>query len=142
MPLSNTLLFLTAEKTAFQVASGAFARQVGVIMLEEATSAANRDFLEKVLQAAQLNLANDTLLAEIPAGEPRQIAPDLQEKKPTHLLIFGISPAQLGLSIEIKPYQPTPFYGCIWLFADNLSILASDVTKKKQLWAALQQMFL
>lgn len=142
MPLSNTLLFLAADKTAFQGASGGFARKVGVLMLEEAMAAANRDFLEKVLQAAQLNLANDTLLAEIPAGESRLIAPDLQAKKPAQLLIFGIPPAQLGLSIEISQYHPTPFLGCTWLFADNLSTLAADVTKKKQLWSALQQMFL
>ena len=142
MLFSDTLLFLTAEKTAFEKASGAFARKVGVLILEESGSAANRDFLEKVLLAAQLKLTDDTLLAEIPAAELCQIAPDLQEKKPEYLLVFGIPPTQLGLSIAFHPYQVTHFYGCNWLFADKLSTLSSDVAKKKLLWTALQKMFL
>ena len=142
MLLSNELLFVTAEKTALANAKGGFARQVAVLVLEEPSAISNRDFLDKVLTAAQLSLANDTFLAEIPAGELRAIAPDLMEYQPKQVLVFGLSAAQLGLSFEVQAYQPMAFYGCKWLFADNLSALESDKAKKTQLWTALKQMFL
>jgi hypothetical protein len=142
MLLSNELLFLTAEKSALAEASGGFAKQVLVLAMAEPNSAANREFLVKVLAAAHLNLAQDTLLAEIPATEPRMLAKELQERQPKQVLVFGLSPAQLGLSIEIQAYQPFKFYGITWLFADPLSTLEPDKTKKTQLWTALKQIFL
>lgn len=142
MLLSNELLFITAEKSALADAEGGFARQVTVIALEEPSAAANRDFLDKVLTAAQLNLAQDAFLSEIPAGEARNLAADLLEHQPKQVLVFGLLPAQLGLSFEVQYYQPLNFYGCTWLFADKLSAIESDKAKKTQLWSALKQMFL
>ena len=142
MLLSKELLFFAAEKSALSKAEGGFARNVLVLMLEEPNAIANRDFLAKVLTAANLNLAQDALLAEIPAGESHTLAPDLQERQPKQVLIFGLSPAQLGLSFDIQAYQPFAFYGCTWLFADRLSALEPDKVKKSQLWVALKQMFL
>jgi hypothetical protein len=142
MLLSNELLFVTAEKSALADAKGGFARQVAVLALKELNGSSNRDFLDKVLTAAQLNLAQDALLAEIPAGEPRTLSADFVELQPKQVLVFGLSPAQLGLSFEIQAYQPLTFYGCTWLFADPLSAIESDKTKKTQLWSALKQMFL
>lgn len=142
MLLSNELLFITAEKPALAEASGGFAKQVLVLAMAEPNSAANREFLAKVLAAAHLNLAQDTLLAEIPTGEPRALAPELQLRQPKQVLVFGLSAPQLGLSIEVQTYQPFKFYGTTWLFADPLSILEPDKTKKTQLWTALKQIFL
>lgn len=142
MMLSNELLFLAAEKTALADARGDYAKKVSVLVWEEPQALSNRDFLEKVLAAAQLDLTRDTLLAEIPGGEPRAIAPDLQEHKPAYLLIFGLPPSQLGLAIEPQPYQPLNFLGYTWLFADKLSAIEVDKAKKTQLWTALKQMFL
>ncbi|MBC7774083.1 MAG: hypothetical protein H7246_01490 [Phycisphaerae bacterium] len=142
MLLSNELLFLTAEKSALADAKGGFDRQVAVLALKESSAVTNRDFLDKVLTAAQLNLAKDTFLAEIPATEARALGPDLAEHQPKQVLVFGLSPAQLGLSFEINAYQPLTFYGCTWLFADKLSAIESDKAKKTQLWSALKQMFL
>ena len=142
MLLSNELLFLTAEKTALSDAIGGFLRHLAVLVAEEPAAAANRDFLAKILAAANLNLAQDALLAEIPVNEARVIAPDLNTHQPKQVLVFGLSPAQLGLSFEVPAYQPFNFYGCTWLFADRLSTLEPDKTKKTQLWTALKQMFL
>ena len=142
MILSNELLFLAAEKTALADATGDYARKVVVLVLEEPQTLSNREFLGKVLAAAQLDLQRDTLLGEIPGWEPRAIAPDLQEFKPACLLIFGLTPSQLGLVIEPQAYQPLNFLNCTWLFADKLSSIEMDKAKKTQLWSALKQMFL
>ncbi len=142
MLLSNELLFLTAEKPALSNAVGGFARQLMVLAREEPSASANRDFLAKVLAAANLNLAQDALLAEIPQGESRALAADLNEYKPRQVLVFGLLPTQLGLSFEAEYYQPLSFYGFTWLFADKLSALEPDKVKKTQLWSALKKIFL
>jgi hypothetical protein len=142
MLLANELLFLTAEKSACANATGGFARQLMVLVLEEPNASANRDFLAKVLAAANLNLSQDALLAEIPAQESRALANDLKALAPKQVLVFGLTPAQLGLSFEVQTYQPLNFYGHTWLFAEKLSTLEPDKTKKTQLWTALKQIFL
>ncbi|HAD11782.1 MAG TPA: hypothetical protein DCF33_05015 [Saprospirales bacterium] len=142
MQFNQELIFLAAEKTALAQAEGNFARKVAVLFLAEPNSAANREFIAKVLSAANLNLQQDTLFAELPAHEPVSIAPDLKERKPGHVLVFGISPAQLGLSIQISLYHPTAFYGATWLFADSLSTLEPDKNRKSQLWNGIKTMFL
>lgn len=141
-PLDHELIFLTAEKSALADAEGGFARRIGVLALAEPDfAAANRAFLEKVLTAAHVDLRKDVLLAEILASELRSIASDIREKQPEQILVFGITPAQLGLSVLMRPYQTFDFYGCSWLFADPLSAIEADRSKKTQLWAALKQIF-
>lgn len=142
MLLNNELIFLAAEKTALADATGSFSRQVAVLVLEEQNTALARDFLAKVLLAANLNMAQDTLLAEIPSNTNVLIAPDLKERQPKQVLVFGLQPAQLGLWFEPPLYQPLSFYGSTWLFADKIAVLEPDKAKKAQLWSAIKQIFL
>lgn len=142
MILSNELLFIAAEKSALNHAEGEFARKLMILALAEPMATTNRDFLTKVLAAANLNLPQDAVFAEIPSNEPVALAPDLKLREPKQVLVFGISPVQLGLSFEVQPYQPLQFYGSTWLFADKLSVLEPDKQKKGQLWTAIKQIFL
>ena len=139
----DELIFIAPEHTASEFSSGNFARRVWILVLAEPSFAGtNRDFLAKVLAAANLNLEKDTLLAEIPASQPLKFSTDLKHKTPEQVLVFGLSPAQLGLNLEISLYKPVGFYGTTWLFADALSLLEPDKTRKGQLWTALKQIFL
>lgn len=142
MFLADELIFQAAEKSALADAEGAFAKQVAVLALCEPDSAQLREFLGKVLAAAHLDLSQDTLLAEIPSQEPHNIALDLRERKPRQVLVFGLPPRQLGLQLEMHPYQSVSFLDCTWLFADRVSVLEPDKVKKTQLWSALKKMFL
>lgn len=139
----DELIFAAPEHTASLFSKGGFARRVWVLLLAEPQLLeANRDFLAKVLAAANLNVERDTLFAEIPANEAIGFSSDLKSKQPEYVLVFGLPPAQLGLTIELPLFRPIPFYGTTWLFADALSILEPDKNKKSQLWSALKQMFL
>ena len=102
----------------------------------------NLDFLKKILLAAGLDLEQDTLLAQIQETEQSSFLPKAKEKHPDTVLVFGPSPEQIGLNIQIPRYQPTPFYGTVLLFADKLSALEPDKTRKTNLWQALKQMYL
>lgn len=139
----DELIFLAPERTASDFSEGGFARRTWVLILDEPFIAgANKAFLAKVLAAANLNLEKDTLFAQIPASEPVNFSTDLKRKQPEHVVIFGLPPSQLGLTIETSLYQPVIFYGVTWLFADALSVLEPDKNRKGQLWSALKQMFL
>jgi hypothetical protein len=139
----DELIFIAPERSAVELATGSFVRRIWVLALAEPNPVnSNKIFLAKVLVAANLNLEKDTLFAEIPASMPIGFSTDLKTKHPERVLVFGLPPAQLGLTIEAQLYKPLAFYGADWLFADALSILEPDKNKKGQLWSALKQMFL
>lgn len=142
MLIPDEFFFFIPEQPALESSTGGFAKMVWVLALAEPESAGNREFLSKVLAAANLNFGKDTLFAEIPAQQSLSFSNDIKRKQPAHVLVFGLPPAQLGLTIEAPLYQPLDFYGVNWLFADALSALEPDKTKKSRLWAALKQIFL
>ena len=139
----DDLLFLAPSQSVFETASGAFARQVLIISLADpAATANNRIFLSKVLSAVQLNLEQDTLFVELPAGQPVGLLMDLRQRKPEFVLVFGVPAAQLGLNMTILLYQPFVFQQMTFLFTDALPTLGLDQEKKGQLWTALKTVFL
>ncbi len=136
------LIFVAPALLPNEIAQGRFAKGIWILAAAEPAQAENLDFLKKVLAAAQLDLERDTLFAEIPPGEPVDMAATLRIKPAEKVLVFGIPPQQLGLHIEAPVFQPVVFYGATWLFADALSVLAPDKTKKGLLWTALKSIFL
>ncbi len=139
---SKELIFVTPSMLPNEMAQGRFAKGIWVLALAEPAHPDNTDFLKKVLAAAQLDLERDTLFAEIPEAQPLDMAAGLRIKPAAHILVFGVLPQQLGLHIQPPFFQPFTFYGATWLFADALSVLAPDKTKKGLLWTALKSMFL
>jgi hypothetical protein len=136
------LIFATPAQLPNEIAKGGFAKGIWVLALAEAQQTGNTDFLKKVLGAAQLDLERDTLFAEIPENEPIDMAACLRIKPAAQVLVFGIPPKQLGLHLQAPAFQPFAFYGTTWLFADALSVLEPDKTKKGMLWTALKTMFI
>lgn len=104
-------------------------------------------FLERVLQAAQIRLAKDTLHVAV-AQEKAPAFALLQRKLPFRtLLCFGFSPADLGLQIAPTLYKPIAFMHKTLLFSDSLDVLLEErsqggSTRSGQLWKALKQLFL
>ncbi len=138
----DDLIFLVPEGSLLNEAQGGFARRLLVVTAAEPDAPDAQPFLSKILAAAQLNLAQDALLVEIPADRPFALLPALKSKQPAHVLVFGLSPESLGLALQIALYQPFTFYDSTFCFADKLSLLEPDKTRKAQLWRALQTMFL
>lgn len=101
-----------------------------------------KEFLVKILAAAHINMEKDTLMAEIKGSEAVSLLPVLKEKQPEYILVFGLAPSDVCLSIDAPLYKPFAFYGATWLFAEPLSVLEPDKTRKGLLWRALQQLFL
>jgi hypothetical protein len=133
------LLFSAPESPFPGRLSGGFARRILVVSDSDAPGAL--DFLQKILTAAGIHLERDTLLAVVPGTAPVSVLSILLEKQPEQILVFGLTPAQVGIFIDATTYQPVAFYRATWLFADALLQMEPDKNKKAMLWRALQQVF-
>jgi hypothetical protein len=60
---------------------------------------------------------------------------------PMHLLFFGTTPEALGFPLQIPMYKIQPYNNQQYLVAPNLQQLLTDKAAKKNLWAALKNMF-
>ncbi len=138
---NGELIFLAAENSATELATGDFAKNILVLALDEQNSAANKAFIAKVLQAANLDLAKDALFAEVAANQAVNCFAGLTER-PKFIFVFGLLPAQVGLQASIQPYQTMSFHGATWLFADALGALEPDPARKRKLWEALKPLFI
>ena len=84
------LIFVAPALLPNEIAQGRFAKGIWILAAAEPAQAENLDFLKKVLAAAQLDLERDTLFAEIPPGEPVDMAATLRIKPAEKVLVFGI----------------------------------------------------
>jgi len=138
----NDKIYKSEAKSLLETVRGEFAKSVLVVVQDESAHPGNLDFLKKILGAAGLDLEKDTLFAVIPESEPALILPVLKAKHPEQVLVFGPPPGQLGLNIQVPFYKPLAFMGVTFLFAENLSAIETDKTRKTNLCQALRQIFL
>lgn len=138
---TEELVYRVAEASVSDLAKGNFTKKILILALSELNTPGNIEFITKVLSAANLDLLEDTLFAEIPANTPVNCFTGLMER-PKFILVFGLHPAQVGLAALVQPYQTVDLNGSTWLFADSLSVLEPDRAKKGKLWEALKGIFL
>lgn len=110
-----------------------------IVLINSSLQEKDKQFLEKVLQAVSIPL-DQVLIVSMPYSKPSytQLANKFPFKK---LIAFGLSPLDLKLKFTNKHYQLFLFQNKKLLFAEDISILSTDVSKKKLLWAGLQKMF-
>jgi hypothetical protein len=135
------LLFMVPETALADQATGQYAQKVMVIVAAEPAFPGWKDFLEKLLGAAKINLQQDTRLYWIEAGTSFRVAQEIKNKQPEQVLFFGIQPDSMGLHIQVSKYQPLFFCNTTMVFADALSKLEPDRNLKTQMWTALKVMF-
>lgn len=138
---NQDLLFIVPDASLSEKPEGNYAQKVLILMLKEPAFADWRGFLEKLLGAAKINLANDTLLVALQNKEQLSIAPLLKSKQPDQVLVFGIQPDQMGLYLSVEKYQPIFFSNTNFLFADSLSVLEPDKNLKMKMWTAMKTLF-
>ncbi len=138
----NDKVYKIAAKSLLEIARGGYSKQVFVVVQSEPEHPGNLEFLKKILLAAGLDFEQDTLYAEVQDAEPRAILPVLKINHPDSVLVFGLSPSQIGLNIQVPLYKPLVFCDTTFLFSEKLSAIEPDKTRKTNLWQALRQMFL
>lgn len=138
----NEVVYIIPEESIQDRISGQFAKKIFVLARREATAPGNHAFLAKVLSATAVELDRDAALVLADTGEILSLLPILHQKNAEKILIFGFTPDEIGLRVQVTLYKPFIFYQATWLFADALSVLEPDKALKGQLWTALKQIFL
>jgi hypothetical protein len=96
-------------------------------------------FLQGILQACRIDL-KDVALAM-----PHQDNLDYQQLQETFgsslVLLFGITPGDIGLPVYFPHFQLQEFSGVTYLSSPDLAILENDKLLKSKLWLCLKQYF-
>jgi hypothetical protein len=98
-------------------------------------------FLEKILQAVQVELGKQAFLIRLTASEKISSSSYLEVPAISKILVFGLPPEQIGLQIEVTPYELFHFCDRQMLFADSLADISSKKSLKRLLWEALKVLF-
>ena len=136
-------IFPTPELSEFSAQlAGANVQQVLVGFFDE-QSVEREDYLKKIMSAAKLNLLED---CRILRGSHETKFPSFIDIQHAHnvqkAVFFGIKPSDLGLNLEMPPYQPIVFNKCVFLFVDKISIIEPSKERRAALWVCLQKIFL
>lgn len=108
-----------------------------VVVISKPIEAQSEQFLQKILAAVQLDLNKDVLLTQQPVlYKQLDVAAPVQST-----VVFGYTPVELSLHIDVKPYQIIQFKQKRLLFVHELNQIAADIDKKKMLWQQLQILF-
>lgn len=112
-----------------------------LVCYESAISIELEDFLAKIFKAVKVDLEKEVCQLNA-RGANLSWALIEAEYNFQKILCFGLAPSQIGLNLQLKAYQPQTWEGKECLVAHKLADIQQDPQKKRQLWTALQQMFL
>ncbi len=99
-----------------------------------------RKLLENILKAIGLQIS-DIQRLNLQHQEMQQFWQINRVYQPQKIIGFGISPRSLGLVVRAIKYRTFSFQEIPILFSDTLAMIEKEVSLKKKLWVALQQMF-
>ncbi len=99
------------------------------------------EFLIKILGAIRYT-PSDVGYVNALSVKPVNIHELSKEVSLNHLLVFGKNILDMTADSRVGYYKPASIGRTPLLIAEELEAIELDVNKKKQLWAALQQMFL
>ncbi|MCB0665919.1 MAG: hypothetical protein KDC80_08870 [Saprospiraceae bacterium] len=106
----------------------------------EANESALQTFLEKILQAIDLDPNKNLCLFSLSPDEDSSLSSLLETvTTPKTIIIFGLSPGNLGMSTRFLPYHLFKLKGNTFLLCDELRSIQSDSNKKRDLWDSLQK---
>ena len=112
-----------------------------IVIKNEDDSEENISLLTKILYAVKLNLKQDVLLLSNPKEKIFGINKMMQNGVVNKILIFGINPKEMGLSISTQMYQVFTISAQQVLIAHPIDQIRQKQDLKKALWSALQKFF-
>ena len=110
-----------------------------MLVLAEAEDFKNhRDLLEKILGAVEYDLQADTAVLTLSPQERINLSSEIEQCE--HLLLFGISPTQIGLNVNLKK-RLIQLERLTIVRSGPLGKVASDTNEKRALWQVLKSVF-
>lgn len=112
-----------------------------LLLADEELDPSNLIFLEKILNAVNLNVDGVDLL-NLHGVQDVDFAELVRGKYINHFITFGVPFERINLDIMMDRYAPVRFDGITFLMTDSLPTIEADVNLKKRLWNSLQRVFL
>lgn len=96
--------------------------------------------LSKMMSAVKYDLNTDVFILKVANNESHSLT--MLNNAYHNTLIFGVNPIDLGLKINLRPYQPARFEKSTIMLCDNLRVISASNEKKRTIWEQLQKMLL
>ena len=100
------------------------------------------DFLGKILKAVQYDITQDVLLISLPQETQIDLTKMMRDVDISSILLFGIPLSKVGIHYNLPNYRPITINSTTYLLAEQLGQISKNQMKKKELWTALQKVFL
>jgi DNA polymerase III psi subunit len=100
------------------------------------------ELLHNILSAAKLSVDKQVHTLSVTRNNAYSFIQMQSKAGFEKALLFGVTPADLGIHLDLHLYQPLPFQGCNFVLADKLADIQQDTNKKKALWSCLKDIYL
>lgn len=101
---------------------------------------ADLEFLTNILTACKLSLNDIVLLNSCSKPQP-QYKDICQVFSPQIIILFGVSPVNVGIPMEFPGYKLQAYNNQTFLLAPSLNEIKAQKPEKEKLWACLQNLF-
>lgn len=145
-PLSKEVASTAAEGPTRILFTGGNARRVCLVMTgsaDDRTFDMQWQFLMRMMAACKMELKDIAVI------DAKQQTIDIRELKeqliPAQLILFGISPLEIGLPVNFPQYKSQSYDDTIYLSVSALDALTQENEEgkllKSKLWLCLRQLF-
>ncbi len=97
-------------------------------------------FLTGILNACKLNMS-DVAVINIGQSANNHYTAISSATLPGIMLLFGVSPQEIGLPLSFPHFQIQPFDNTTYVCAPHLANIRDDQSLKAKLWASLKSVF-
>jgi hypothetical protein len=113
-----------------------------VVKQSDIAAPAHREMLHRLLQAIKCPLPDAAAMIVVEDNQQIKIFDICYHNHITKIVIFGVSPKQVGVFGTVRGYYtPVPISGKQLLFSESLEVLHRQKEKRATLWSALQALF-
>lgn len=100
------------------------------------------EFLSKILSAVQYQITKDVVLITIEQETKTSLTNMMKNINISTIVLFDITPKDISLNYNLPKYFPLKINEKTLLLVDSLNQISKNKIKKKELWTALQKVFL
>lgn len=142
MKSTQTLYHIPEIKLEDHLTAELKTKKLVVLRSKEDESTAIDEMFHKMMAAIHIDIDKDVAIIRLEdSAEVLESVNWISKSMNQHVLVFGLSPAQIGLNINHLPYRPMRLYNSSILFCHTLEAIHFDVNLKKRLWKALKEQF-
>jgi hypothetical protein len=120
--------------------AGAGHKGLLIVVDEKNFDVQEEETLRKLVGAIGFDYARDIYLWKW--SRELECSIGLMDKEYKDLLMFGVTPEQVGLFVDYKAYTVHVFEQCRVLVSDGIRDINSQPARKQVLWSMLKKMFL